>query len=339
MQILLVKLSSLGDLIHSFPALQAARAQFPDLVCDWVVEQSLAEVPALHPAVRQVIPVNLRFYKKNKAAFWKESYFSTLKQQLRATSYDYVIDAQGLIKSGILTLMAGGNSAGLSWKSAREGWASLCYRHKYVVPMDHAILRVKNLFAQTLGYPTDLDGEIDYGLPLVNTQNNRSGPIFLFHGTTWVSKHWPGDYWKRLATLLVQAEYPIALTWGNTVEEQRARWIVEDLPPEHVTLYPKGSLHTLYQALYSARAAIAGDTGLAHLAAAIGLPQLSLFGPTDFTRTGTRGLHQTHLQTQKACQPCLARVCRYQSDTALCLQDLMPNQVMKALETLLCSIE
>lgn len=338
MRILLIKLSSLGDLIHSFPALQAARAQFPELRCDWVVEQGLAEVPALHPVVDRVISVNLRYYKKNKAAFWKENYFSTVKQQLRATPYDYVIDAQGLIKSGILTLMAGGNTAGLAWQSAREGWASLAYQHKYVVPMEHAILRVKNLFAQTLGYPADLTGAIDYGLPLVNVKNNQAGPVFLFHGTTWISKHWPAQHWKALAALLVQAGYPIALTWGNAVEEQRARWIVEGLEPEKVTLYPKGSLRTLYNALYTARAAIAGDTGLAHLAAALGLPQLSLFGPTDFARTGTRGLYQTHLQTQRACQPCLARVCRYQPDTALCMQDLTPMQVMGALEALLCSI-
>mgnify|MGYP003604329080 FL=1 len=164
MRVLLIKTSSLGDVIHTLPALTDAARAIPGIQFDWVVEEGFAEIPTWHPAVAQVIPVALRRWRKNLLQTWKSGEWAAFKQRLREGRYDLVIDAQGLLHSALLTRYVDAPVAGLDRASAREPLASRCYDRPCAVAWgQHAVERVRQLFAQALGYslPQSVG---DYGL-------------------------------------------------------------------------------------------------------------------------------------------------------------------------------
>ena len=186
MRVLLIKTSSLGDVIHTLPALTDAARAIPGIQFDWVVEEGFAEIPTWHPAVARVIPVALRRWRKNLLQTWKSGEWATFKQRLREGRYDLVIDAQGLLKSALLTRYVNAPVAGLDRASAREPLASHCYDRPYAVAWgQHAVERVRQLFAQALGYslPQSVG---DYGLDrgaMVGEALVEPYVLFL-HGTT-----------------------------------------------------------------------------------------------------------------------------------------------------------
>ncbi len=165
MKVLIVKTSSMGDVIHTLPALTDAQKAIPNIQFDWVVEQPFAEIPKWHGAVNQVIPVAIRRWRKNlfSAQTWQA--WKSYKQQLQATQYDAVIDAQGLLKSAVLvTRLANGTKYGYDKQSAREGLSSCFYDKTFDIPyQQHAVERIRKLFAMALGYdlPTTIG---DYGI-------------------------------------------------------------------------------------------------------------------------------------------------------------------------------
>ena len=153
-KILIVKMSSMGDVIHTLPAVTDACAIYPDIEFDWVVEPGFEQIPSWHPAVKQVIPAPLRRFRKTPWQSFKQGEWSSFVKQLRKNRYDLVIDAQGLLKSAIVSLIAKGKRVGLSYESAREKGASFFYQQKVTVPwQQHAVERVRQLFAGALGYP------------------------------------------------------------------------------------------------------------------------------------------------------------------------------------------
>jgi lipopolysaccharide heptosyltransferase I len=365
---LIIKTTSLGDIIHTLPALTDAVNALGEIQFDWVVEESFSEIPAWHPAVNKVIPVAIRRWRKNffKSIFGSEwKYF---KQQIKKQHYDVVIDAQGLLKSALLTRLAKGNSYGFDRSSAREPIASHFYRHPQSISRNqHAVERVRQLFAKSLGY--NLTKSFDYGIK--NTfkaftqtpggQSQSLPQILFFHGTTWETKHWPEFYWLQLARLLISDGYEILLPWGNETEKQRAEMIknkvdehVDELKVDnakgYVTVLPKMTLQDIVGKLSKVSAVVAVDTGLAHLAAALDIPLVSLFGPTNpgLTRPyGSNTGNQLQLQVDYACIACLKRKCSLtevnaHSDTPnsniispACYSALTPDRVKKALYTLI----
>jgi len=229
MKILLVKTSSLGDLIHTFPAITDAVNNIPDIRFDWVVEEAFAEVPTWHPAVGRVIPVSLRRWRKNGFQSIISGELKAFHSKLRQDTYDLVIDAQGLfLKSGLISSLARGRSAGYDWASARDGWSSLCYRRKISVPRNlHAIERIRQLFSRALDY--QLSGQnSDYGLQFTGPEIELEQPYLVFlHGTAWPSKHWPESYWTELTRLAREAGYHVNFPWGDTDDRLRAERIIE----------------------------------------------------------------------------------------------------------------
>lgn len=347
MRVLLIKTSSLGDVIHTLPALTDAQVAIPGIRFDWVVEEGFAEIPVWHPAVADVIPVAIRRWRKKPLQALRSGEWQRFRKRVHAHKYDLVIDAQGLFKSAVLTLGIKAPVAGLDNQSARESLASRFYDQHLSVPWDqHAVERMRQLFARALGYPLP-KGMGDYGLNrvwLAGDQTTQDYLIFL-HGTTWVTKHWPELYWRQLAELAVERGMQVKLPWGNAAEQARAQRIAAGL--DGVQVLPKLALAGVANILAGARACVAVDTGLGHLAAALDVPTVSLYGPTNPGWSGAYGRGQVHLASDFPCAPCMSKKCKYEPtredakqfdlrrELPLCFTRLQPERVMGELEALL----
>ena len=242
---------------------------------------------------------------------------------LRAERYDYiVIDAQGLVKSAIISRLAKGLSCGLDFASARETLAALLYQRRHAVAFQqHAVVRARKLFAAVLNYtlPADVANYAIRNHFAAQTQTyTDKRQLLFFHWNNMEPKKWPENYWKALANYCVNAGWKIALPWGNSEEKQRAENIAQ--VSSSIEVLPKLSLHELALLSLQSRAAVAVDTGLGHLAAALSVPTLSLYGPTDPQQIGACGEEQYHLR------PAFSQS----------MQDLSPEQVWEELQKILC---
>lgn len=307
MRVLVVKMSSLGDVVHCLPGLTDARqAMGSQITFDWVVEEAFAAIAARHPAVAEVLPIAWRRWRRDLSGSLGE--LRAFIRALRARRYDLVLDAQGLAKSAMVTALArGADKAGLSRRSAREGVASLFYRRRIEVPRQaHAVDRIRLLFASALGYQLP-PGPPDYGIA---RKERLSGErrCLLLHGTTWASKHWPERFWCGLAQRATAAGYDVRLPWGDAAEQARAERIAAAAP---ATVLPRQPLGALLDELAAAALVIGVDSGLSHLAAALDVPTLVLYGSTSSALTGCRGSRVRNLQADFPCSPCLERTCRY----------------------------
>jgi heptosyltransferase-1 len=335
MRVLVIKTSSLGDVIHTLPALTDAATLLPGIRFEWVVEEALAEIPGWHPAVERVIPVALRRWRKTPWRAWRSGEWSAFREALSGHSYDRVIDAQGLLKSAFLTWLAEGPSYGLDRQSAREPMAARFYDHPLSVSKGrHAIERTRLLFAQVLGYSLE-NRPLSYALDRARLPDSHfASPYLVFlHGTTWASKHYPEAHWQRLARLAAEAGYRVLLPWGNQEERWRAEWLASKQSAAEVL--PALELSRLAGVLAGASGVIGVDTGLAHLASALERPGVFLYGPTDVALTGVAGSEQRTLQAGLDCVPCLKRRCQRpesQGAEAVCMRDLTPESVFRALQ-------
>jgi heptosyltransferase-1 len=313
LRVLIVKVSSLGDVIHTLPAVTDAHQAHRDLVFDWVVEENFVEVPAWHPAVDRVIPIALRRWRHNLLKSSTKTEFRAFKQELQAVHYDLVIDAQGLIKSGIISRLSHGLTIGLSDRTIREPLATMFYNKVYSVPWtEHAVDRVRQLFSRALQHSYNKN-VVDYGINLECISGGEPAPVrrqvVFLHGTTWATKHWPEMYWRHLAQIAAAANYDILLPWGNETERQRAQFIARD--NNRVTVLDRTSLTGLAGHILQSQGVIAVDTGLGHLSAALNKPTISLYGATNPDLSGTFGANQLHLNSSLACAPCVKKTCTY----------------------------
>ncbi len=315
MRVLIVKVSSLGDVIHTLPAVTDAQRARKDIQFDWVVEENFAEVPSWHPAVKNVIPVALRRWRRNILKTYMNHEFRAFKRGLQGVHYDLVIDAQGLIKSGFISRLSKGLTIGLSNRTIREPMATLFYNKVYSVPWtDHAVDRVRQLFSRALQYEYDPE-EIDYGIDVSRidfpseTIKKAGKQVVFLHGTTWQTKHWPENYWRHLAYISTEAGYKVLLPWGTPKEKLRAQFIAQG--NEGVEVLDKQTLTGLANYIQKSDGVIAVDTGLGHLAAALAKPIVSLYGPTNPELSGTFGNSQLHLNSSLNCAPCVKKTCGY----------------------------
>ncbi|WP_392562958.1 lipopolysaccharide heptosyltransferase RfaC [Orbus sturtevantii] len=308
-RVLVVKTSSMGDVLHSLPALTDASNAVKDIRFDWVVEENFAQIPSWHFAVDRVIPVAIRRWRKSWFASDTRAERKQFIEQLQLQHYDCVIDAQGLIKSAFLiTRKANGIKHGLDKKSAREPLASWFYDVKHFVAKDvHAVERVRQLFAQSLNYP--LPKKVgDYAIAKhflsVLPEDNQCYLVFL-HSTTRDDKHWTESEWRTLIKLIAPTGYKIKLPWGSNHEYERSVRLAKEF--SHVEVLPKSSLAEIATILAGAKAIVSVDTGLSHLAAALDRPNITLYGPTDPQLIGGYGQNQnSFISAQKSMQTILA---------------------------------
>ena len=287
MRVLLIKTSSLGDVVHALPAVSDATESGYEI--DWVVEEAFSEIAELHPGVSNVIPIAWRRWRKSLFSSFQE--MRDFKRELSGKHYDICLDSQGLYKSGACSLFSNSNSrVGFDYGSAREPLVSFLYHRKILVPRDlHAIDRQRHLFSQALNY--HLSEEPNAG---IEKSSEVKKQIFLLHGTTWESKRWPLDCWINLAMKAKSEGLEVLVSWGNEGEHRDAEKIVAG---SGARLLPKMALKELASKLSESQVVVGVDTGLMHLSAAIGVPTLGLYGPTSVELTGCRGRRVENLQS------------------------------------------
>ncbi|MCX8017219.1 MAG: lipopolysaccharide heptosyltransferase I [Rhodocyclaceae bacterium] len=296
MRLLLVKTSSLGDVIHALPVASDISRRFPGARIDWVVEETFAAIPRLHPAVAGVIPVAVRRWRKAwlAASTWRE--IGAFRRAVRAHSrdelvaYDAVIDLQGLVKSALLVALAKGRKFGHA--APREGLAALAYDAAVDVPRElHAVTRNRLLAAGALGYPLD-DLPLDYGItasPLEAPWLPRGDYVVLLTATSRADKEWPEASWHALGAALAATGLHCVLPGGSSKERERAVRLAEAIGPAAIAAPPL-HLTELAGLLAAARLVVGVDTGLVHLAAALGRPTVALYCASNPALTGVMGV-------------------------------------------------
>ena len=281
-RILFVKTSSLGDVVHHCPAVTDAARRFPGALIDWVVEEAFAGIPPMHPSVRRAIPVALRRWRRSlwSPASWSE--IRRFRRELAGERYDAVIDTQSLVKSALIARGAKGERHGLDGASAREPLAARFYDVTHAVPKgQHAVERNRQLVAAALGYA--LDGPPDYGLK--RARKGEAGPCAVFLTmTSRADKLWPEERWIELGRAL---RCPVVLPWGSEAERERAERIRAGLTDAKVP--PRMELGELATLFEGARCVVGTDTGLTHLAAALGARTVGLYCGSDPALTGLYG--------------------------------------------------
>lgn len=289
MRVLLVKLSSLGDVIHNLPVASDLARALPGIEIDWAVEAPYAEIVALHPAVKRVLPVPMRNLKTHwwSPAAW--SLFLAARTNIAGQRYDAILDTQGLLKSTLVACWPHGPVSGHSKAGAREPVAARFYDHAFDVPRAlHAVERNRLLSAQAFGYA--LASAPDYGLraPLARPAWLPTVPFVVFlHATSRRNKMWPDENWIELAGRLAAVGLPILLPWGNETEHATSQRLAGQVA--RAVVPPRMSLAEGAAMLAAAAAVVGVDTGLAHLAVALGRPTIGLYVTTQPALTGLYG--------------------------------------------------
>ena len=295
---LIIKTSSMGDVIHNLPIVADMRRARPDMAIDWVVEEAYADLVRLHPGVDRVIPIALRRWRAEGFGKATRAERTAFREQLREQRYDLVLDTQGLIKSALVArsarVTADGIRAGFSFGLVREGMARLFYDRGYRVDKRlHAIERLRALAAAAVGYANDSLGPPQFGLRVppqhfdwLAATGAASTYAVLLHATARAEKTWPLERWGVLVRALIDAGIVPVLLWGNAAEEATAQSLAHGpgslnrLSAMSACVPPRMTLPEVAALLSGASAVIGVDTGLTHLAAALDVPTVGIFGAT-----------------------------------------------------------
>lgn len=288
MRLLIVKTSSMGDVVHALPALSDVRAQVPGVQVDWMVEPPFAPIVALHPGVRRVLPLAWRRWRKTLWRAATRAELGAFRRQLREQPYDLILDLQGLVKSALWAMQARGPRAGYDRRSIWEPLAALTYQRVAAVsPQLHAIERCRRLAAAHLGY-TLPDTPPDFGLRVPDGGWRPAAPRYavLNPNASVASKLWPEAHWIALARWLSARGLPVVVMWGSPAEGERAQRIaaaVQGEVPPFLTVADAAGV------LGRAQLVVGLDTGFSHLAAALGVPTVGLYRDHDPAEVGITG--------------------------------------------------
>jgi heptosyltransferase-1 len=283
--ILIIKTSSLGDVVHQMPAMTDAARAVPGLRLSWVVEESFAPLARLHPQVGDVISVATRRWrsKLGSRATWRE--IGDFGTRLREPDFDKVIDTQGLIRSAVIARLAHGERHGYDAASIREPLAARFYNVHHRVGRDlHAVTRNRLLTSLALGYQPP--AEIDYGL-IRPPRAEESAYAVLLHGTSRTSKEWRAEDWIETGRWLQGRGVQVVLPWGTEAERQLAERLSGAIAGSRVL--PRQPLDLTAQVIANAAIVVGVDTGLLHLAAAYRVPLVGIYVATDPGLTGPVG--------------------------------------------------
>jgi heptosyltransferase-1 len=300
--ILFIKTSSLGDVIHHMPAVTEARRKLPEARLSWVVEEAFAPLVRLHPAIDQVIPVAARRWRGAalEPSTWRE--VRSFVAGLRTRDYNTIVDTQGLFfKSALIARLARGRRHGYDAQSIREPASSWLYDVRHRVSRDlHAIARNRQLTGLALGYATE--GPIDFGLDrgkIAGGAAPRYG--ILFHATARPEKEWPEASWIALGRQLEARGTSLVLPWGTEAEHARSTRIAVAL--KNAKVPERQPLDRMAGLIAGAAFAIGVDTGLLHLAAALGVPLAAIFVGSEPGLTGPMGQGRIEIVGGKAQVP------------------------------------
>ena len=284
--ILFIKTSSLGDVIHHMPALTEARKARPDARFTWLVEEAFAPLVRLHSAVAEVIPVAWRRWRKSLYAPATLNEIAGNLRAIRAPRYDEIVDSQGLLRTAVIARLARGRRHGYDTASIREPLAALFYDVRHSVSRDlHAVERNRILSGLALGYAPQ--GAPDFGLDRARLAS--PGPRYgvLLHATARPGKQWPEAHWIALGHALAGQGIDLVLPWGTDAERARSERIASALPRARVP--ERAPLDAVARLIAGAQFVVGVDTGLLHLAAALGVPLVAIFAGSKPGLTGPVG--------------------------------------------------
>lgn len=378
MRVLIIKMTSMGDLIHTLPALVEAKKNIHNLIIDWLVDDSFKDLLSLYqysenhsqqllisPIIDNIFTIPLRKMKKNfsiKNIPYNIRLIKTFINSLRKNKYDLTIDAQGLIKSALITKFVKTDLiSGFDYRSCKEPLASIFYNHKVFVDKNmHAINRIRHLFARSMKYDL-LDNNFDYQSVLhkkdfyrVEGIENLNNYILFLHGTTWETKRWKLEYWQQLACLIMDRykNTSIVIMSSNSTEYEFVKNI-QNLMNNSINGNNKHyqnklivlsdlSLIEAASVVLHATAVVAVDTGFAHLAGASGIPVVGIYGPSDINKAGVFGVICYNIQAYYHCSPCLSRIClEYKKNSSSvkqpCMKQITPQIVFDKLDLILSS--
>jgi heptosyltransferase-1 len=288
-RILIVKLSSLGDVVHTLPAVQDVRAAFPQARIDWVVERGFAPLVQRCEAVQRVIPCELRRWRKAPFAPGTRAEWRAFRADLHQQAYDAVIDLQGLTKSALVAHMArlapagkpiakANRTEGSSYEAPTRWVADVAIP---VPPQSHAVQRARELCARALGYAPA--GAPRYGLR--RASGEREATVALIHGTSRADKCWPEAHWRALGARLLEQGHTLGLPHGSDEERERSERLAQALGAG-AQVWPRLSLDALTDRMARCAGAIGVDSGLSHIAVALDLPHVQIYNFDTAWRTG-----------------------------------------------------
>lgn len=285
-KILIVRSSSLGDLVFLLPAISDIAKHVPGAVIDWVAEESFADIPRWHPAVNRVITMNHRRWRKS---WWSEETKrerADFKRRLQETEYDVVLDFQALMKSVWVVRQTKGERHGLDWQSAREKLASLFYRKRHRVNFwQPSVIRQRKFAALALGY--EYEGDPNFGLQAFTDGVAIQNYAVIMPSASKDTKLWPQEDWDAVLDFLVEQGLQLRILAGNPTEAARAAKLAERYPgTEVLTSLPLGELANQ---LAAARLMVGLDSGLTHLSAALGRPTIGIYCVTTPVRAPVTG--------------------------------------------------
>lgn len=280
--ILFIKTSSLGDVVHHMPALTEARRALPDAHFTWLVEEAYVPLVRLHPAVNDVVAVAWRRWRKSIGARATWSEIGASIRGLRSYRYDVIVDTQGLARTGIIARLARGRRHGYDSRSIREPLASLFYDVRHRVSRDlHAVERNRLLTGLALGYAPE--GGPDFGLDRARFRQAGARYAVFLHATARAEKQWPAEHWIALGNALGGYGFEFVLPWGTEEEHARSARIAKDIARACVP--ERAPLDRVAKLIAGADLIVGVDTGLLHLAAAFGVPLVAIFTGSEPTLT------------------------------------------------------
>ena len=284
-KICIVKLSAMGDIIHAMVALQFIKKKYPSCTIDWIVEEGFKSVLEGNPHINNILTVNLKSVKKNKKEIFNQI---KLLRQYGQSNYDVVIDAQGLLKSAVVSKIVGARIvgsfiSGFSKNSIREGIASWFYdKHTTISYSANTIDRNVKVLCEPLGIKVSSEQIIKKKKFLFSNSVIKDMPevynLFVI-GSTWESRNYPKEKFVQLADEL---KIPTYIVWGSSDEEIKAIWM--ESRSEYLHVLPRGSLNDLKKVIENCNILIGNDTGPTHMAWGLNKPSVTIFGPTPINR-------------------------------------------------------
>ncbi len=331
-KILIVKPSSLGDVVHSLPFLNAVSHCFPESEIHWVIASGLEGLLEGNPMVSRVIVINKDIWKKISHAADTVLDVKRLFREIRKERYDLAIDLQGLLRSGLITI-ASGAPVRIGFAEAREG-SRFFYTDRVKGGRDlHAVDRYLKI-AAAMGCETD---KVAFPLPFFNSKgswvrsfmNDLSEYVVLVPGARWKTKVWPAENFGRVASMI-----PVrSVVVGSSADKGFADEIVSSSGGKAVSVVGKTTFPELIEIMRGCRLAVSNDSGPMHIAAAVGVPVIAIFGPTSPQRTGPYGKSHLIVQSGAACSPCFKKKCA----DLKCMKNVTPEEVGKRVREVLKS--
>lgn len=344
MKVLIVKVSALGDVVHSLPVLAYLHSAHPAVEIDWLVEEGFSSILTEHPLINQVIPLQTKRWRKLSFVSMVGEVIR-FARRLRHQRYDLVFDLQGNSKSGLFTLLSRGREKyGFDRHQVREWPNLLATNHRVALSAgDHHVAQ-RALAVVRAAVPQGSDvrsaGPLAVNIEarqrveqqLADRQLTEKKLVVLHYGTTWQTKLWSLNSWQQLAQRLVaEANVVPLLTWGNE-QERTAAQMISQATEGRALVWPRGSLTELVALLDRVTLVVGCDTGPIHIAAALGTPTVSLFRVTDATRNGPQGAQHRCLQSPLPCAPCLRKHCEQDAE---CAQSISVDAVCRAIHELM----